>query len=256
MGRLPPVMGLLFSASLLLWTACAGSTGGVRIDEPSVQLPYPTPTAAVTPAPAFGNGVHVVGASGIAPGIYRSSGQQGECYWARLSGHPGDYDVLASDRVGEHNAVVALLPTDAGLESRGCAPWETVIPPEVGSHYTTYSAKVSDGLHIVGDDVAPATYHADNAQGSCRWARLASLSQPDDIIESETGIVGNAVVTIAVTDAGFESSGCGEWLSQGFNNCQEMQAVFSYHEGVHRGHPVYKPELDGDGDGIACETEN
>lgn len=256
MALLVLIAELLIVVALSLWPAGYGEPGSTQMAEPHSPAAYPAPTPAVAPIPAFGDGVHAVGRSGIAPGTYRSVDQQGECYWARLSGFSGGDDVIATDRISEYNAVATILPTDAGFLSRVCAPWLAVALPDVGENYTYYTGKVGDGLHIVGHDIAPGTYRATNRQGSCRWKRLASFAWPDDVIDSGTATKGDEAVTILVADAGFESSGCGEWISQGFDSCEAMQAAFPFDDGVSRSHPVYKPELDDDGDGIACETEN
>ena len=254
MGSLELVVGLLIT--LLVWGTTIQGAGSEEMTAPLVQPPYPTPMPAVAPAPDFVDGVHIVGVNGVAPGTYRSSEGQEECYWARLSGLSGSKTAIASKQVAEHGAVATILPSDAGFESRGCGVWSEVALPEVRSNYTWYSGEVDDGLHVVGEDIAPGTYRATNPQDSCRWARLASFARPDDAIDSGPRVAGDVVVTIGFTDVGFESTGCGKWHSLGFNNCRELQAVVPEPEGFERGHPIYRDWLDDDGDGIACEADN
>jgi hypothetical protein len=67
-----------------------------------------------------------------------------------------------------------------------------------------------DGIYVVGSDIAPGTYRS-NGGGSCYWARLRNLGGGlDSIIANHIG-GGPQTVTISPTDAGFETSGCGEW---------------------------------------------
>ncbi|MCY4558568.1 MAG: excalibur calcium-binding domain-containing protein [Chloroflexi bacterium] len=253
------VMELVFSAMLLAHFLSAEIMPPPDVRTLPTPVPVavpPMPTPESTPVPAFGNGVHAVSAAGVAPGTYRSSDQPGACYWARRSGFGGTGDIIASASIQDYNAVVTILRSDVGFETRGCAPWLKVRLPDVGSHYTTYSNRVGDGRHIVGDDIAPGTYRTTNQQGSCRWARLSDFTGIDNVIAHGTVTSADTNVTIAVTDVGFESDGCGEWQSLGFNNCAEMRAVFPYPDGVGRGHPAYAERLDRDGDGRACEVDD
>lgn len=253
------VMELVFSAMLLAHILSAEIALPSDVRTPAAPAPVPLvpmPTPETTPVPAFGDGIHTVGAAGVAPGTYRSPDQPGACYWARRSGFGGAGDIIASANIQDYNAVVTILRSDVGFETRGCAPWLKVRMPDVGSNYKTYSARVGDGRHIVGDDIAPGTYRATNQQGSCRWTRLSDFTGIDNIIAHGAVTSAGATVTIAVTDVGFESDGCGEWQSLGFNSCAEMRAVFPYPDGVWRGHPVYAERLDQDGDGQACEVDD
>jgi hypothetical protein len=69
---------------------------------------------------------------------------------------------------------------------------------------------VGDGTHRVPKDIAAGTYRS-SGEGTCYWARLAGFSgELDDIIAN-----GNStpeIVTVAKKDAGFETTGCGDWV--------------------------------------------
>lgn len=73
-----------------------------------------------------------------------------------------------------------------------------------------------DGTHVVGEDIQPGTYRTHGDDGSsfgCYWARLSGFSgELDEIIANDNAQ--NTVVTIAETDKGFSSSGCGTWTKQ------------------------------------------
>lgn len=83
------------------------------------------------------------------------------------------------------------------------APVAPVVAPVV--------AGIGDGTFQVGADIAPGTYRAPNAGGYCYWARLNGTGGTLAEIIANDIAAGPAVVTIAATDAAFESSGCGGW---------------------------------------------
>jgi len=68
-----------------------------------------------------------------------------------------------------------------------------------------------DGTHIVGKDIQPGTYRAKKPTVSCYYARLSGLSGAMDEILANNNTSNPAVITIAETDKGFQSRGCGTW---------------------------------------------
>lgn len=70
-----------------------------------------------------------------------------------------------------------------------------------------------DGTYRVGIDIQPGTYQA-VAPNDCYWQRLRGFSGgiSDTIVNS---FAGQTIVTIAPTDAGFESERCGGWTKIG-----------------------------------------
>lgn len=72
-----------------------------------------------------------------------------------------------------------------------------------------------DGVHVVGDEIAPGTYQAEVPPSSigCYWARLSDLSgEVESIVTNELLEPGAmATVTIQPGDVGFESQDCGVW---------------------------------------------
>lgn len=84
------------------------------------------PTTPSGPADSFaGEGTYVVGTD-IAPGTYRSPGPSGSstCYWARLGDLSGTS--IIANNISEGPAVMAVAPTDAAVEVKGCARWTAV----------------------------------------------------------------------------------------------------------------------------------
>lgn len=70
-----------------------------------------------------------------------------------------------------------------------------------------------DGTHQVGKDIQPGTYRTRTKASSCSWQRLSGFGGTFDEIIANINVTGFAVVTIASTDKGFESSRCGTWSS-------------------------------------------
>ncbi len=76
----------------------------------------------------------------------------------------------------------------------------------------------ADGTYRVGPDIQPGTYEttAPVSGGVCSWARLSGFGGTvDDIIGNDDVDAGLAIATIAPSDAGFTSSGCGAWTKIG-----------------------------------------
>lgn len=128
-------------------------------------------------------------------------------------------------------AVGALMPDQkkppAADGSAGTpAPYDTS-QPDAGTPATTASAapaagpmtSFSDGTHEVGTaagQIPPGTYTAvvpDAAFDLCFWSRLRGFSgEGKDIIAIGSGNAGDKQrVTIATSDKGFETKGCGTW---------------------------------------------
>jgi hypothetical protein len=72
-------------------------------------------------------------------------------------------------------------------------------------------AQFGDGSWQVGTDIKAGTYRTRVASPGCYWARLAGFSGSlSDILANENTDF-PSVVTIAATDKGFKSDGCGTW---------------------------------------------
>lgn len=67
-----------------------------------------------------------------------------------------------------------------------------------------------DGTYIVGTDIAPGTYRAPGGD-TCYWERESSLSGSSDDIIANNLSPGQQTVTIAASDKGFKTQGCGTW---------------------------------------------
>ena len=79
--------------------------------------------------------------------------------------------------------------------------------------YTDTPATFGEGTWLVNNDIAPGIYRAISTN-VCTWERLSGFSgNLEDIIASDeiTTSGSPVVVTIEPSDAGFHSTGCGEW---------------------------------------------
>ena len=182
-----------------------------------------------SPQVEFGDGVYLVGAE-VLPGTYETrNAAGGPCVWSRLSGFKGtDFERIATV-VSEGAAFVTVLESDVGFRSSGCETWRRL---ELAGA-TVDVAPFGDGTHVVGRDVAPGVYASDAEEGSrCRWARLTDWSWTFGVI-TERRHEGRAIAGISPTDAGFYSSGCGEWLPVSSDLGGDRVST-QFGDGVHR----------------------
>lgn len=198
-------------------SASSTSTGNVAQIGPSATpkpktSPTPTltstPTATPTPTyPHFDDGTYQVGKD-IQPGTYRTRVGAFNCYYARLKGFGGTLDDIIANNNTDAPAIVTIASTDIGFQSEGCGTWTQDL-----SQITQSKTTFGDGMYIVGTDIAPGTYRNTGAQG-CYFARLSGFGNTlDDIIANDL-VDTPTIVTIASTDKGFQSNGCGTWTKQ------------------------------------------
>jgi hypothetical protein len=67
-----------------------------------------------------------------------------------------------------------------------------------------------EGAYIVGTDIEPGTYRNSGSSG-CYYERLSEFTGDFDAIIANGNTNASTVVTIAPTDAGFQSQNCGTW---------------------------------------------
>ena len=152
----------------------------------------------------IGDGTYQVGTD-IQPGTYRTREGSLGCYYARLGGFSGELNDILANANTDAPAVVTIKPTDAGFESQGCGTWTTDL-----SAITESKTSFDDGIYIVGTDIEPGTYRSSGSSG-CYYARLRNFSADLNSIIANGNTDAPTVVTIAPTDAGFESQNCGTW---------------------------------------------
>ncbi|WP_377454568.1 hypothetical protein [Rhodococcoides fascians] len=117
----------------------------------------------------------------------------------------GDNDPAATATMKE-NAEVAetvIIPTI-------CPDQIGVIADAKAGNFTkTFPYGFADGKYIVGEDIAAGTYTIASRVADCYWER--SDSQGNIIDNNFISISPSVSVTIADSDAGFTSNGCGTW---------------------------------------------
>jgi hypothetical protein len=69
-----------------------------------------------------------------------------------------------------------------------------------------------DGTQVVGEDIHPGIYYANNVTNSCYWERLSGFSGELDDVIANAFSPNRQIVRIDEGDAGFSSTGCGGWL--------------------------------------------
>ena len=172
------------------------------------QVPTSKPTAKPAPTfPQFGDGTYQVGKD-IQPGTYRTLVSSPGCYYARLSGFGGTVGEILANNNTDAPAIVTIAATDKGFTSQSCGTWTKDL-----SQITTSKTTFGDGMYIIGTDIAPGTYRNTGMSG-CYIARLSGFGNTTDDILANNNADTATIVTIAATDKGFQSNGCGTWTKQ------------------------------------------
>ena len=102
----------------------------------------------------------------------------------------------------------AASPTPQGTAEPTSEPTAEPTPePSAAPVFAT----IDDGTWTVGSDISAGTYRLREPANSCYWARLKGFDGSLSDIIANDNVSGYGVVTIAKTDKGFETNGCGEW---------------------------------------------
>lgn len=161
---------------------------------------------AATGARTFGDGTHRVGKD-ILAGTYRApnvkGGILGGCYWARLRNFSGRLGGIVANGNESAPAIVTIQPTDRGFETNGCGTWTPNL-----RRITKSRTRFGSGTYLVRVDVLPGTYVA-RGGSSCYCARLRNSTGELGGIIANANPRGRTIVTIAPSDRGFHSAGCG-----------------------------------------------
>jgi len=163
----------------------------------------------LAPRTSFGPGQYRVGMD-IPPGRYYSDPVDG-CRFQRVrtfGGTPSDAIVDAIINFNAGQWIIDLLATDGGFTTdANCGFWFTT--PR-GGVLTT----ITPGMWIVGAQIAPGTYRADNSAQGCFWQRVSNFTNHTDAVIASAFVTspGTQLVTIASADAGFSATAeCGTW---------------------------------------------
>jgi hypothetical protein len=163
----------------------------------------------IAPRTTFGPGQYRVPAD-MPSGRYYSDPSAG-CQFQRVrsfGGTPAEtiYGAIIDFDAGQW--IVDVLVTDGGfVTNANCGFWYPT--PRRGLADT-----ITPGMWIIGAQITPGTYRAENATAGCYWQRLSNFTGAADgiianMLATSTGV---QIVTIASTDAGFSATAqCGTW---------------------------------------------
>lgn len=141
-------------------------------------------------------------------GTYRTRVGSSNCYYERLKGFGGTVDDIIANNNTDAPAIVTIAAADKGFQSQNSGTWTENL-----SQITQSKTSFSDGMYIIGTDITPGTYRNTGAQG-CYYARLSGFGNTTDEIIANNNVDTATIVTIAASDKGFQSNGCGTWTKQ------------------------------------------
>jgi len=209
-GLIAVVIVLVIIISVISHGGSATPTPTTQATQGSQPTTQPTlaPTAKPAPAfPQFGDGTYQVGKD-IQSGTYRTRVGSPGCYYTRLSGFGGSVGEIIANNLTDAPAIVTIAATDKGFTSQNCGTWTKDV-----SQITTSKTTFGDGMYIIGTDITPGTYRNTATQG-CYYARLSGFGNTTNDIIANNNVDTATIITIASTDKGFQSNGCGTWTKQ------------------------------------------
>ena len=170
------------------------------------EAPTPEPTQEFL---TFGEGDLLVGTD-VQAGTYRTRTVGTLCYWERLSGFGGSLEEIIANGTGSGYFTIRIAMTDAGFNSSGCGEWSTDLSAVTDDPAGPIT---EDGVYIVGTDLAPGTWRSEGgSEFGCYAARLSGFGGTlNEIISNDLASEGGLIITIAASDVGFETTGCGTW---------------------------------------------
>lgn len=114
-------------------------------------------------------------------------------------------------------SLAALALVACGGAQTGAVKGRSAASPlpaaETASPSQSQAVTFKDGTYQVGKDIQAGTYRTRSQASLCYWKRLSGFGGTLDETISSVMAAGYAVVTIAPSDKGFTSSGCGTWSS-------------------------------------------
>ena len=101
-------------------------------------------------------------------------------------------------------------PTPAPTRQTTSAPTQVSTPKPTAKPAPSF-AHFGDGTFVVGKDIQPGTYRTRMGSPGCYFARLSGFGGTVDEIIANANTDNPAIVTIAASDKGFQSTNCGIW---------------------------------------------
>ena len=116
--------------------------------------------------------------------------------------------IIVGVLVGIGQALIGVIAyVVLGFQSTRCGTWTQDV-----SAITSSKTSFGDGTYIVGTDIDPGTYRNSGSAG-CYYVRLSGFTHDFSNIIANQNTDAQAVVTIAPTDARFQSKRCGTWTN-------------------------------------------
>jgi hypothetical protein len=188
--------------------AAEGESEEAQEEKPEAEKkpkPEPEPEPEQESAkPSFGDGTYQVGTD-TQPGTYRTREGSPNCYYERLKDFTGGINSILANANTSAPAIVTIKPTDAGFNSQGCGTWTKDL-----SAITESKTAFGAGAYILGTDIEPGTYR-NSGGNNCYYERLKDFTGGMNSIIANGNTNNPTIVTIAPSDAGFQSQNCGTW---------------------------------------------
>lgn len=184
--------------------AAEGENEEAQEEKPEAEQkpkPEPEPESA---KPSFGDGTYQVGTD-IQPGTYRTREGSPNCYYERLKDFTGGLNSILANGNTSAPAIITIKPTDAGFNSQGCGTWTKDL-----SAITESKSAFGAGSYILGTDIEPGTYR-NSGGNNCYYERLKDFTGGLNSIIANGNTNNPTIVTLAPSDAGFQSQSCGTW---------------------------------------------
>jgi hypothetical protein len=172
-------------------TVAPTTTAPVTTTEAFATTTTTLPTTTTTALPVIGPGTYIV-PDEVAADTYRLAG-----YAARLD---DELEIIDNYLIGDNGfGIVIVQPTDSYLAVDG-----GVVTVEAFGHpLDPIAEEFTDGVYLVGYDIAPGRYRVQPEDGTSYWARLDGTM---DIIDNDLGD-GATIVIIKQSDFALEFTG-------------------------------------------------
>lgn len=191
------------------------------VDDDTTSAPDDAPDPAVGGDGTFGEGVWLVGED-VAPGTYRltapidSGSTLAWCYWAVSTDDSGDLDALIVNGIPDGGIPTVTLQSGEVVETYECGTWAQADPAALFANDAA-ATTFSDGVWLVGEDIAPGTYRTDDEieaedfLDACYWERSTGIERNFmDLVDVDIVETGRPTVTLEVGEQ-FTSMECGNW---------------------------------------------
>ncbi len=180
---------------------------------------------------SFSDGTYRVSVD-INPGTYiATSALDATCKWRRISDFTWTTGVTA-ESIASGQKIVTISEDDVGFYSFGCGEWQPFNIDDAKS-VETMPRRFSNGSYLVGVHIEPGSYYSIPRRGAgCRWQRVRGFTGDAADVVSRGKSDDRWIVTIAASDVGFVTQGCGIWRN--LDTALKIGPFSSFTDGVYR----------------------